>query len=674
LLRLADDFLELPPALLLLAGLGLVLSIAALFLLPPPLPTLPALLLVGYFVAGVLYAALAFMGAARQSTGVTRRRMEAIATGSIFLGLDVLLAGVQVVVPGLTAIVAGLAALCALACGVAYYLGFATPGILRRAWQGPELRAFLATAAGLAQVTDPAAVIKALEHGVALALGVPQADIGLWDDTIGVLRFGGGGAARSELRPGEMLAGRAFAAQRPLFSDDPARDDPANAERYRAARAAAVVAAPMSAGKHRVGVLVAYAARSPLFVTDDLSLVELLAQVAAVILDYARTYEAAGARSRAERERDRLRQVLEVIPEGVLVVDARGRIMTINPSALAISGRATPLDVEVGTYAASGVLHPDGTPYRSEQMPLARSLLAGEVVLGEEILIPRPDATTVPVLFSSAPLRDGAGAITGGVAVYQDISALRELDRQKDAFLAGVSHDLKNPLMAIRGQSQLMRRRITRSGSANTQQTVDGLAEIEASTDRVTAMLNELLDVTRLQMGRPLDLERGPVDLVALTQRLAEEYQQATGEHRLRVETDAADLVGDWDGPRLRRVLENLLSNAIKYSPDGGEIRIEVGRREQEGSDWAALTVRDRGLGIPAEDLPRVFERFHRGSNVRGQVAGTGLGLSGARQIVEQHGGTIAVDSREREGTTVTVRLPLAVSQESPATKEPGEG
>jgi signal transduction histidine kinase len=244
--------------------------------------------------------------------------------------------------------------------------------------------------------------------------------------------------------------------------------------------------------------------------------------------------------------------------------------------------------------------------------------------------------------------------------VYQDISALRALDRQKDAFLASVSHDLKNPLMAIRGQAQLMRRRIDRGGTLDPQRLAAGLREVEAGTDRLTAMLNELLDVARLQMGRPLDLERGPVDLVALARRVAEEYQRSTAEHRLCVQASSEEIVGHWDSARLRRVLENLLSNAIKYSPGGGEVTIGVARSARDGSEWAELTVRDLGLGIPAEDLPRVFERFHRGSNVRGTVAGTGLGLAGAHQIVEQHGGTIAVESREGEGTIVTVRLPLS--------------
>jgi signal transduction histidine kinase len=113
-------------------------------------------------------------------------------------------------------------------------------------------------------------------------------------------------------------------------------------------------------------------------------------------------------------------------------------------------------------------------------------------------------------------------------------------------------------------------------------------------------------------------------------------------------------LVGEWDGQRLRRVLDNLLSNAVKYSPDGGEIVVQLAREE----DWAVLLVSDQGLGIPADDLPHIFERFRRARNAT-EIVGTGLGLSGARQLVEQHGGTIVVHSQEGAGSTFTIRLPL---------------
>ncbi|MBW3634795.1 MAG: ATP-binding protein, partial [Chloroflexi bacterium] len=110
----------------------------------------------------------------------------------------------------------------------------------------------------------------------------------------------------------------------------------------------------------------------------------------------------------------------------------------------------------------------------------------------------------------------------------------------------------------------------------------------------------------------------------------------------------------------IERVIRNMLDNAIKYSPSGGDILIRTCRDEDEDGNWATLTIEDHGLGIPAVDLPFVFDRFRRGANVEQQIAGSGIGLSGACQIVSQHGGTIRVESTEGEGSTFTLRLPLA--------------
>jgi signal transduction histidine kinase len=136
-------------------------------------------------------------------------------------------------------------------------------------------------------------------------------------------------------------------------------------------------------------------------------------------------------------------------------------------------------------------------------------------------------------------------------------------------------------------------------------------------------------------------------------------HQLETSRHQLQVTVGTPALVGVWDGERVERVLANLLSNATKYSPDGGVVRVVLARRTDVGGAWAVVRVEDHGVGIPAHDLPRVFERFHRGANVEGRIRGVGIGLAGAKQIVEQHGGTIALTSEEGLGTTVTVALPL---------------
>ena len=345
LLRLVDDFAGVPAALMRAAEAGLLASVVALFGAAPPLPVWLILLLVAYFVALEVYAAVQFVGQARRSHGVTRRRMQAVAAGSLFLGLTILTAGLQAAAPALRSVWSALGQGLGLASGLAYFVGFAPPALLRRAWQEPELRAFLGRAAALPRLPTTEAIVRELERGTAAAVGAPAAAIGLWDPDDGVLRLpfrgpvaagsdaaaAGGPRPRSEAgeggpagggapdgraqpaepyadpRPGQMIAGRAFASQRPIFSANAPRDDPDHAAVYRRAGAVAVLAAPITAGEQRLGVLCVYAPRAPIFAEDDLLLVQLLADQAAVILESRALIDEA-ARVRAREESARLKE------------------------------------------------------------------------------------------------------------------------------------------------------------------------------------------------------------------------------------------------------------------------------------------------------------------------------------------------------------------------------
>jgi phosphoserine phosphatase RsbU/P len=189
----------------------------------------------------------------------------------------------------------------------------------------------------------------------------------------------------------------------------------------------------------------------------------------------------------------------------------------------------------------------------------------------------------------------------------------------------------------------------------------DRLHAIATTVTRAAVQVDELLDLCQLEMGRSLRLDRVPVDLVHLTRTVVAEHQQASARHELQIETELTHMIGEWDGRRLARVLSNLLDNAINYSPAGGQIEVHV-RREADGSEeYALLAVQDHGIGIPAEDSLRVFDRFQRAGNVPVGVVGTGIGLASARSIVESHGGTIGVDSQLGHGSTFTIRLPLQI-------------
>jgi signal transduction histidine kinase len=260
---------------------------------------------------------------------------------------------------------------------------------------------------------------------------------------------------------------------------------------------------------------------------------------------------------------------------------------------------------------------------------------------------------------NSAPLSDAVGGAFGGVAVFQDISPLRDLERQKDEFLASVSHDLKTPATIIMGRANLLSRALRRAGGATEDELTDGLQAIDESTVQLVRLVDELLDVTRMRMGQAVTLDLGAADLVKIVRRLGQEYQKLHATHPIEIVTSVSSLVGDWDEARVERVVANLFSNAIKYSPAGRKIRVVTSEEGDEDHAWAVLTVEDHGIGIRPDEVGRVFEPYFRGSNVPRSAGGTGVGLAGTRHIVEQHEGTISVRSTLGEGTTFTVRLPL---------------
>ncbi|MGI8550052.1 MAG: ATP-binding protein [Dehalococcoidia bacterium] len=405
----------------------------------------------------------------------------------------------------------------------------------------------------------------------------------------------------------------------------------------------------------------------------DLALAEELGRRAALAVDNARLYDEAQraliardrALSEAEAERDRLQQVVGVLPEGILIVDLEGRFVVCNPAAQDILGlNRIGQHLPDSDALSSGVRSLAGSRYPAGRLPLRRALREGEIVRGEQLVIRNAiDGRDLPILVNSAPLRNAVGSIVGAVGVFQDITTIKEFERTRDDFLASVSHELRTPLTSIKGFAQTLARRVARTGLSENEWLTEGLTSIDAATTKMTGLIGELLDLARLQTGRPLDLDRRPVDIVKLARQMVDEHQKQAMRHQLQIESDLEALEGTWDPTRIERVLANVLSNAIKYSPTGGEITVSVRHERTESipDRWAKLSVRDQGIGIPPADLPHVFERFHRGANVTGRIAGTGIGLSGVRQIVEQHRGTIAVESKENEGTTITIRLPLYV-------------
>jgi PAS domain S-box-containing protein len=238
------------------------------------------------------------------------------------------------------------------------------------------------------------------------------------------------------------------------------------------------------------------------------------------------------------------------------------------------------------------------------------------------------------------------------------LTELQRSLRTRDDFLSSVAHDLRNPLSVIKMRAELLQLQVAQRGSIEPERLTSAATRIQSTTEEMGSMIDGLLDLARSEMGQRPSLRRTEVDLGALARGVAQDQQQVASRHQVHVHTPETPLVASVDEGRVRRVVRNLLLNAVKYSPEGGAVDVRVQRREVDGEGWAVLEVQDRGLGIPARDLPHLFERFYRGENVVGRIPGTGLGLFGARQIAEQHGGRIEVTSEEGQGSTFSVWLP----------------
>lgn len=234
--------------------------------------------------------------------------------------------------------------------------------------------------------------------------------------------------------------------------------------------------------------------------------------------------------------------------------------------------------------------------------------------------------------------------------------------QMRDQVFQLISHDLRAPLTAIRGYAHILRRRILRANLPEPEQFTAQLTQIEAATVQMSAQIQELLDVATVQAGQSLALSIAPLDLVALTRQVAETARYGHRRHTVQINAIVPRLMISADAARLERVISNLLSNAFKYSPNGGIVTVTIAQETNDSRDWATIAVTDQGIGIPAEDLPHIFDMFRRGSNAQKQFLGHGLGLTSAHQIIERHGGELHVSSTEGHGSTFTLRLPLMAS------------
>jgi PAS domain S-box-containing protein len=347
----------------------------------------------------------------------------------------------------------------------------------------------------------------------------------------------------------------------------------------------------------------------------------------------------------------RLDSILGSMTDGLWVYDANGEVVDVNQAALNMFGLASRAEaVEQSSFAKLNLRDSDGRSIPRDEMPHTRAL-AGQTVpdylaIGRHLITGRD----LDLSIAAAPIE--SRGIVGAVLVIRDITALQELDRKKDEFLSVASHELRTPLTTIKGYTQLLA------------QTMDELEPEERATymnaalgeiERMMGLISELLDVSRIETNR-LQIHLQPIrwpDFID-ARITAFRVQHPTRLIRYRAGATGTPVLADPD--RMRQVVDNLLSNSIKYSAEGTDIEVRV--TVEEGSVLTSVT--DAGIGIPRDEIPHLFERFHRARNVSSRYyGGLGLGLYIARAIIEAHDGAITVESEEGRGSTFTMRLPL---------------
>jgi PAS domain S-box-containing protein len=399
------------------------------------------------------------------------------------------------------------------------------------------------------------------------------------------------------------------------------------------------VGLPLSAHGQLIGVIFIFRNYPDRFSPNDRRLLQSFADQAAIAVYNAQLY------GQVTYEKQRLDALLDSAADGILILNSDHTIERVNEAFEKIMGKTrselvgTPHDDVI--YWASA---PHGTTL--EKAESGGWPLTPHATLYVEGDLKRNGLPPLPVGVTYAPLLSNEGKLRNIVASVRDITHFRTAEEIKSTFISIVSHELRTPVALIKGYASTLRRDDARWDRAVIN---DSLSVIEEEADRLSRMIDDLLDASRLQAGG-LSLNRADVSLPTLVERLAERFRTQSKKHTIVVNFPDNCPIVLADENRLAQVISNLISNAIKYSPQGGEIHISG----QVRSEQVIVCVSDQGPGIDARDLPHIFDRFYRSTNAVKQTKGAGLGLYLARAIVEAHGGRIWADASTGSATPAT--------------------
>jgi signal transduction histidine kinase/putative methionine-R-sulfoxide reductase with GAF domain len=463
-----------------------------------------------------------------------------------------------------------------------------------------------------------------------------------------------------ELQPGQRqrwtwdvgLTGRAARSGRPLLVRDVAQEPEA---RNNGSGMRAELAAPIIIEGQAAAVITLDSPRSDAFGERELAFVTALCEKAAIPLKRALGYQAILEAS------THLGQVFSSLPTGLALLDTSGKVVRANPSWSAIWGlkqSSPPNGFHVAIDLVEVLLPRLQEPLRLTDFCAENQRLPAKTqTLQVQLINPVQELQVL-----SVPTRDSQNQITGRLWAVSDVTKEREVDRLKNEFVSIVSHELRTPLTSILGYTELL---LNREFKAEERQQFVKTVYDEAG--RLSELVEDLLGVSRLEAGK-VKLQQWVVFLRQLIAELTNQLNTALKQHRLLIRQDDTVPAVYIDRDKIKQVLHNLLTNAIKYSRPGTEIELAI--RQARVRDlpadhpvgrWVIISVRDQGIGIAPEDLPRIWERFYRVDNTNTrQIGGTGLGLNITKALVELHGGRIWAESVVGEGSSFHFTVPVA--------------
>lgn len=403
-----------------------------------------------------------------------------------------------------------------------------------------------------------------------------------------------------------------------------------------------VVSVPL--GHESVVVAALRSDESPLPARELQEGVALLGAIVAQGLEMARSW------AEVEGAKTLVMSALDALPDAVVVTDGSGCVKEANAESRVLWNQ---VGVPTGTDAPSmlralGLRRQDGGAVDG----VVERALAGERLIEDAWYEAQEGHARRDVVLHALPLPGGRDGHQGGaVVVARDVTQLRELDRLKNAFVSVAAHELRNPLSTMKAWLHMSLGAEQPAAPERTRRVLEGIAR---QTEKMERLVDDLLDVSRLSVGR-MHLQRRLLDLSEVAAAVLAQVAATSNGHRFTLDASGSVTVFA-DETRLEQVLTNLLTNAVRYSPDGGAIRLAVG----VDADDAVVEVRDEGVGIPPEQLQRVFERYYRAPpDLRLGADGLGVGLWICHELVAMHGGRIEVESHVGRGSTFRVRLPL---------------